>query len=67
MLHWLRFCAFKLKYAVKMWENKRFFTFREPVEYSAMMLKLCGKMILVWVLREILNAILVICILNHPL
>ncbi len=44
-----------------------FFSFGKPVEYSAMMLKLCGKVILVWVLRESLNAILVICILNHPL
>lgn len=35
--------------------------------FEAVMLKLGGKVILVWVLRESLTSILVICILNHPL
>lgn len=46
--------------------NTCFFSFWKPVEYFAMMLKTCGKVILVLVLRESPNAILVICILNHP-
>lgn len=52
-----------------MGKNVLFLFFEEEklVEYSTVMLKLCGKVILVWVLRESLHAILVICITYHPL
>lgn len=44
-----------------------FFFSWKPRKYSAMMLKLCGKVALLWVLRESLNAILVILYSKSPL
>lgn len=67
MLTCFCFCAIILNMLQRHGNICSFSSFQKPADYSSLTQKLCGKVTLVWVLRESFNTILVICILNHPL